>query len=395
MQTSIFDLMYDKFHLADKMIYLIEAFGGIGSQHKALSNLQEQGLLPNGFKAHKLIEFDEKCVQTYNAIHNTNFKPMDITKVHAEDLEIRERERVTYLMTYSFPCQDLSLCGKLSGMSKDSGTRSSLLWEVERLLNECGENLPQVLLMENVPMVISSKFIEDFRRWESFLASKGYSNYVKILNAKDYGIPQNRKRCFMVSILGEYSYEFPPEQELKLKLSDLLEDEVDEKYFLTPQLLKCFLGVGKDTKGFNREERFCQSLEVTNKQEVASTITTKAGSRPTDNYIIVKEATKKGYAEAHIGDGVDVSTRIETHRGVVQKGISQTIKTQIDVGVVVPKPQDAKVIGGIGNKCNKDKQYHMQNRVYEGDVANTIATCCNPFYAFENLATPPSGRNLR
>ena len=93
MQTSIFDLMYEPFHLAEKTIYTIEMFGGIGSQYESLKRLEKQGLLPKGVKPHKLIEFDEKCVESYNAIHGTKFVPMDIRNVHAEDLEIRERER--------------------------------------------------------------------------------------------------------------------------------------------------------------------------------------------------------------------------------------------------------------------------------------------------------------
>ena len=118
-------------------------------------------------------------------------------------------------------------------MAKGSGTRSGLLWEVERLLDECGTELPQVLLMENVPNVIGNGNIKDFQAWRAKLESLGYQNYVELLNAKDYGIPQNRNRCFMVSLLGEYSYTFPPKQELKLRLKDMLDKDVDEKYFLS------------------------------------------------------------------------------------------------------------------------------------------------------------------
>lgn len=125
-------------------------------------------------------------------------------------------------------------------MQKGSGTRSGLLWEVERLLDECKE-LPQVLLMENVPQVIGKKNIKDFQSWRRKLESLGYSNYVQLLNAKDYGIPQNRNRCFMVSILGEYHYTFPKKKKLELKLKDLLEDKVDEKYYLSDTIVKGFI----------------------------------------------------------------------------------------------------------------------------------------------------------
>lgn len=125
-------------------------------------------------------------------------------------------------------------------MTKGSGTRSGLLWEVERLLDECSE-LPQVLLMENVPQVIGQKNIKDFQSWRSKLESLGYSNYVEILNSKDYGIPQNRARAFMVSILGEYHYTFPKKKKLELKLKDLLEDKVDEKYYLSDDVVRGFV----------------------------------------------------------------------------------------------------------------------------------------------------------
>lgn len=228
-------------------------------------------------------------------------------------------------------------------MSKGSGTRSGLLWEVERLLIECGDELPQVLLMENVPQVIGKKNIDDFKDWKLFLESKGYSNYYKLLNAKDYGIPQNRNRCFMISILGDSYYEFPEPITLKLKLKDMLEKEVDEKYYLSDKMMDYVLASG--TKNYQK------AIEIDN--EIARTINTTPTSHRSgvDNYFTekyrktgeptpiqevlkIKNATKKGYLEAQEGDGVDISSRMETHRGTVQKGMSLTIKTQIDVGVV-------------------------------------------------------------
>lgn len=132
-------------------------------------------------------------------------------------------------------CQDLSLAGKRAGMEisqADGGTRSGLLWEVERILDEL-DHLPQVLIMENVPEVVGSANLKHFQKWREKLEKLGYSNYDAILNAKDYGIPQNRRRCFMVSVLGEYSYDFPIEMPLKYRLKDFLERLVDEKYYLS------------------------------------------------------------------------------------------------------------------------------------------------------------------
>jgi len=135
-------------------------------------------------------------------------------------------------MTYSFPCQDLSAAGKQRGMEKGSGTRSGLLWEVERLLTECKEK-PQILLMENVPQVIGKKNIKHFAEWLKFLDDLGYKSKYQLLNAKNYGIPQNRSRCFMVSWLGDFYYEFPKPFELKLRLGDMLEEKVSKKYFIS------------------------------------------------------------------------------------------------------------------------------------------------------------------
>ena len=219
----------------DKKIRLIELFGGIGTQAMALRDIGAD------FEHYRLVEFDKYAVASYNAIHGTNFKTMDIKSVHGVDLGIERCDEFTYLLTYSFPCQSLSVAGKMEGMSRKEwkegkGTRSGLLWEVERILEECNE-LPQVLLMENVPQVHGKKNLADFNSWIDFLKSKGYQNFWQDLNARDYGIPQNRVRCFMVSILtdGYVGYEFPKPVELKTVMKDYLEDEVDEKYYINSE----------------------------------------------------------------------------------------------------------------------------------------------------------------
>ena len=210
-----------------KPIRLIELFGGVGSQAMALENIGAN------FEHYKLIEFDKFAIKSYNAIHGTNFETQDITKINGSDLEIKDTNLYEYIMTYSFPCQDLSLAGKQKGMDKGSNTRSGLLWEVERLLNEV-ENLPQVLLMENVTQVHGKKNKDNFESWLNFLESKGYSNYWQDLNAKDYGIPQNRNRTFMVSILNTNEiYEFPKSINLQFTIRDMLELEVDKKFYLS------------------------------------------------------------------------------------------------------------------------------------------------------------------
>lgn len=226
-QLNIFSYILPQYKIT-KPIRLIELFAGIGSQAKALKNLGAN------FEHYRVVEWDKYAINSYNSVHGTTFTTSDITKIKGSDLGIVDTDKNDYLLTYSFPCQDLSIAGKLKGMARENNTRSGLLWEVERLLKEVDE-LPQYLLMENVPNVIGKKNIGDFSEWLSFLESLGYKNFYKILNAKDYGIPQNRKRCFMISILKNKNqiYEFPKPIPLTLKLVDMLEDEVDEKYFLS------------------------------------------------------------------------------------------------------------------------------------------------------------------
>ena len=282
MQLTMFG-GHEKF-IIDKPIRLIELFAGYGSQALALKYLGVN------FEHWKICEWAVKSIQAYKDIHfeNDNIdysknltqyqiiefltqkgisanynEPMseqqikrlgeqkqrqiynniqathnlvNIQQAKGSDFDIVDTDKYCYIMTYSFPCQDLSSAGKGAGMAKGSNTRSGMLWEVERILDEC-DNLPQVLLMENVPEVIETKNIKHFASWLEKLESLGYKCYWQILNGKDYGVPQNRERCFMVSILGDYLYEFPEKIKLEHKLNDLLEKNVDEKYYLTDKQL--------------------------------------------------------------------------------------------------------------------------------------------------------------
>lgn len=230
-QPDLFSHVTPRFYI-DRPVRMIELFAGIGSQYKAMKRIGAD------VEAWKVVEWDKYAMASYNAIHGTDFETSDIQNVHAADLEIVERESYIYLLTYSFPCQDISGAGLQKGLDKGSGTRSGLLWEVERILDECGENLPQLLMLENVPLLVGKKNIKNFQLWRRKLEQLGYSNYVQLLNAKDYGIPQNRNRVFMISILGDYYYEFPKPIPLKLRLKDMLEDQVDEKYYVSEKGIK-------------------------------------------------------------------------------------------------------------------------------------------------------------
>ena len=225
-QLGLFDEEYPQYKI-DKPIRLIELFAGVGSQSMAMKCLDVD------FESYKAVEFDEPAIRSYNAIHGTSFPTLDVTKTHGEDLGIVDKDKYCYILFYSFPCTDLSLAGRQAGMSRNSGTRSGLLWEVERILKELPkEQLPDVLIMENVPQVHSEKNLPDFEDWILFLRHLGYSNYYGDLNAKDFGVPQNRDRCFMVSMLGKYDFQFPKTIPLEKVINDVLEEEVEEKYFI-------------------------------------------------------------------------------------------------------------------------------------------------------------------
>lgn len=424
-QTSIFDMIYPKYKI-DKPIRLISLFSGYDSQALALKYLG----VP--FEHYKTCEWAVKSIQALKDLHfgddNTDYskdesnvaewlykkgissnynEPMtsdqikrltieqqktiynnikashnlvNIQQVTGDDLGIVETDKYCYILTYSFPCQDLSLAGKCQGMS-DTSTRSGMLWEVERILNECKEK-PQVLLMENVPQVHGEGNSQDFNKWQLRLEEWGYKNYWEDLLATDYGIPQTRNRCFMISILGEYSYSFPPTQPLKLRLKDLLDDNVSEKYYLSEKGMDYICGnaLNKDLK-----DRIDRGKTKLNK-EIAYTLSTKQDRRNGDanfvldgfeetsinDFIKIRNATAKGYLLARDGDGVNISSRMEHQRGNVQKDKIQTLTTQCDRGVVVNmKTQMCNDLIKNGKVKEFDVIRHNYTSSKDGDVVQS------------------------
>ena len=202
---------------------VLELFGGIGACSKALERL---GI---DYEIADYVEIDKYAVKSFNAIHNTNFEPQDIT-TWDKDIEVD-------LIMHGSPCQDFSLAGKQAGGDKDSGTRSSLMYETIRIVEKLK---PKYVIWENVKNLLSKKHRHNFDAYLETMEELGYTNYYQVLNAKDYGIPQNRERVFTISIKKDINkvFTFPQKQELKLKLKDMLEDEVDEKYYLSDVQIK-------------------------------------------------------------------------------------------------------------------------------------------------------------
>ena len=240
-------------------ISIIELFSGIGAQRKSLLNL---GLEVNVVG---ISEIDKYAIQSYEAIFGKTKNYGDICT--ATRLDYAD------IWTYSFPCQDISVAGNQKGINEN--TRSGLLYQVQRLLEVAKEEgtLPKYLLLENVKNLVGKKFKSQFDEWIKYLDELGYDTYWQVLNAKNYGIPQNRERVFAVSIRKDLNetFEFPKAEPLTKKLADVLEDEVDEKYYLDKEKVNRFLSKGNvNPSGKGMNGNVCLS-------DICNTLTTNKG----------------------------------------------------------------------------------------------------------------------
>lgn len=448
---------------------VLSLFSGIGAFEKALDNLGIDYELV-GFS-----EIDKYAVKSYCAIHNVDesMNLGDITKIDEKTLP-----KDIDLLTYGFPCQDISLAGKQKGLFNADGTqtRSGLFFEALRIIEE---TKPKVAIAENVKNLTSKKFKLQFEIVLKMLEAAGYNNYWQVLNAKDYGIPQNRERVFIVSIRKDIDtgfFQFPEGFPLELRLKDMLGSKVDEKYYLPDEKVKGLLlnkTVGEPfivaSRGRNPENLSdrtpgvptVQRLEP-NAQGICNTLTTVqkdnlvvepkikylgnaagkktqgrsiydvTGISPTlcagmdhgntmpyimvqkDNYVVepqliqvaqmygtekepnpqagriysaegisptmdscsggnrmpkvlVREATKKGYAEAVEGDTINFEQpNSKTRRGRVGKQVAQTLTTSPQQGVVV----NAAMRGRYGEGGKIEQHIEISNR----EVANAITT---------------------
>lgn len=323
---------------------VLELFAGIGACSKALKNI---GIDIDIVDA---VEIDKYAIQSFNAIHNTNFLPQDIKKWDKDLKDIG-------LIMHGSPCQDFSIAGKQAGGDINSNTRSSLMYETIKIVEKIR---PRYVLWENVKNLLSKKHKHNFDAYIDTMSALGYNSYYEVLNAKDYEIPQNRERVYTISIrkdIDKGNFKFPKKEELKLRLKDMLEDEVDEKYYLSDEQTKrietttynsakkrvqekeyCDTPLArdyKDPKCVVADYRYDEGLRV-RKEQISPCLTTKIGSTSlSGNTLLIKNNTKKGYLEAEVGDGVYTNT--SNKRGTVQKGMIQTLATFQDKGVVVEK----------------------------------------------------------
>ena len=378
---------------------ILELFGGIGACSKALERL---GI---DYEIADYVEIDKYAVKSFNAIHNTNFEPQDICEWD-KDIEVD-------LIMHGSPCQDFSLAGKQAGGDKDSGTRSSLMYETIRIVEKLK---PKYVIWENVKNLLSKKHIHNFNAYLETMEQLGYTNYYQVLNAKDYGIPQNRERVFTISILGNEKYEFPKEniqecevinplkdisgkswqfeqnvysensilrslkagggsgnipkviehfefpakQELKLRLKDMLEDEVDEKYMISDKLMVYY--ERKIKQGWRKELH-------TDDKEISSTICNPARNNINDTFVRCQQV---GTLDIK---GQDIIKRVYS-----EEGLCPTL-TNMQGGNRQPK-----VIGGVGEKkSNGGTQWYQQDRIYDNNIGLSISTTAQPYYPDKQL----------
>lgn len=247
-------------------IRVFEAFAGYGSQSMALRRL---GI---DFEVIGISEIDKYAIQAYMAVHGDTPNYGDISKIDWSSVPDFD------FLTYSFPCTDISIAGQQKGLAESSGTRSSLLWECRKAIEA---KRPKYLLMENVKNLVSKKFTPYLKEWLRFLEGQGYSNYTKVLNAKDFGVPQNRERVFMVSILGEVSFHFPKPFTLEKRLRDVLEKDVDESFYLSEKVVNTLLARNEKNKAKGNGFKFAPKTG----DAIASSITAHPNDRPCDNFI--------------------------------------------------------------------------------------------------------------
>lgn len=219
---------------------VITTFSGYDSQAMALERIK-QNFDNFDYDLVRWCEIDQNAIKA----HDLCFPQFagrnlgDITQV--DWAKLKEEVGEIDLFTYSSPCTDFSNAGLQKGGEKGSGTRSSLLWECEKAISILR---PKYTMLENVKALVSKKFFPLFLRWEDILSDFGYKSFYKVLNAKDYGVPQNRERVFLISIREDVftkPYVFPKPFPLERKLKDVLEENVDDKYYLSEKSISGFL----------------------------------------------------------------------------------------------------------------------------------------------------------
>ena len=329
------------------MIRVVELFAGVGSQSEALNELGIE------YEVVAISEIDKYAVAGYESIHGNVNNLGDITKIeHLPECD---------LITYSFPCQDISHAGCRAGFKEESGTRSALLWEVGRLLDDMKERncLPDILLMENVDAILNQINYAGFVRWMTKLSEMGYTSSYDIMNAKDYGTPQIRKRCFMVSTLTKGEFIFPKSCPNDTVLEDLLERDVNGRYYLSEEKVPRF-----------KKERF--AIEY-GRSKILSPRRTEFGKK-------VRKDFDRGFTDYSRNDMTELEPREDGVSNTITTAkkdnilMEATIKDEVHLRYLTPRecfrlqafPEDK--IDRILDAVSESQGYKI--------AGNSIAICC-------------------
>lgn len=361
------------------------AFSGYDSQCMALDRLNIDYYLV-GWS-----EIDKYAIQAHNAVYpqyaDRNYG--DISKI--DWMKVPDFD----LFTYSFPCTDISSAGQQKGLTEGSGTRSSLLWECRKTIEI---KRPKYLLMENVKALTSDKFMPYLRKWLSFLESMGYSNFTKVLNSKDYGVPQNRERVFVVSILGDERYYFPKPFKLKKRLKDVLESNVDESYYLSKKMTENITFSHKETKvGITYEgdvNKGGQKGAILSKDGICSALTATDYKQP--KQILQPEFKYGNKRVQNLVDSGKISGDKVEYIDAYNQSVSDlcgTIRTTIDTSCMmfVTEPKSCAMRGrNPENPSDRTSGIPTEQRIeMGGDVANCLTTVQKDSLVLEpNVLTP-------
>lgn len=341
-----------------KKLKLLSLFSGIGAFEKALDNLSVPYELVN------YCEIDKFASKSYAAIHNVeeSMNLGDITKVNEKELP-----KDIDLITYGFPCQDISLAGKQKGLFNEDGTqtRSGLFFEALRIIEE---TKPRVAIAENVKNLVGKKFKPQFEIVLNSLEQAGYNNYWKVLNGKNYGIPQNRERVFIVSIrkdIDNGNFEFPEGFPLQLRLKDMLEDEVDEKYYISTDRASLLIQKLIETNQIQDERVCCDStINDPKVREISNCITSRydAGIQ-----------NQKQIGLCVVEPQPILFGGMQKNQSIKQDGISTTLTSSMgNGGGYVPMVTEPKRLGGL---YDTDTTKHQAGAVWDKDcISPTIDT---------------------
>ncbi len=354
---------------------VLELFGGIGAIRKAF----ERQNIPH--KVVDYVEIDEFAVKSYNAMFGTNFEPQDISKWD-KDIE------VDFIM-HGSPCQDFSIAGLQRGGDEGSGTRSSLMYETVRLVKKLN---PKYVVWENVKNLVSDKHYHNFRKYLNTMEDFGYNNYYQVLNAKDYGVPQNRERVFTVSIRKDIDHKqfyFPDKQPLTLRLKDLLETNVDEKYYLSDEKIASISQWKSYQKPFE---------SVLGNNSISPTLTARGAGEEhagmitySDEFDNTTNVQDKLNEVNRLGGLYDTDDRQRQSGAIYDKeGLAPTLSTGhgLDRPFIIDDKEKPTNVNKIGSLYNDDNASSQGGSIYDKEgLAPTITTghgYAQPFVVDEN-----------